>query len=132
VRHFVNLFAKKHSKEIDGIPQKAVDELTRYPWPGNVRELENVIERAVIVSKDRTLQVEMPQMVRSTLPNGRSLESIEKEHIAKVLWSAKWKIEGSDGAAAALGLNPSTLRSKMKKLGIARPETVNEIPIRSL
>jgi formate hydrogenlyase transcriptional activator len=131
VRHFVGRFSKKHSKNIDSIPQKSMDELIRYPWPGNVRELENVIERAVIVSTDRNLFVEMPQLAGSIPGEGQSLEGVEREHIAKVLRGTKWKIEGSDGAAAALGLKPSTLRSRMKRLGIERLKTHKEIPIGS-
>jgi transcriptional regulator with GAF, ATPase, and Fis domain len=132
VKHFVNRFSKKHSKEIDSIPKGTLDRLMRYSWPGNVRELENVLERAVIVSTERTLRVVVPSDAPGSEPvDGRSLESIERDHIVNVLRTAKWKIEGSTGAAAALGLNASTLRSRMKKLGIARPKTGDEIPFRS-
>jgi transcriptional regulator with GAF, ATPase, and Fis domain len=86
-----------------------------------VRELENVIERAVIVSQGPTLSVEVPKTSESTTYGKQTLEEIEREHIIRILDAHGWRIEGKDGAAQILGLNPGTLRSRMKKLGIKRP-----------
>ena len=94
-------------------------------WPGNVRELQNLIEQAVLVSDGPTLRLpeqtpfEMPGSPGAT--TARSLEEVERRHIIEVLESAGWKLEGADGAAALLGLKPSTLRSRMQKLDIRRP-----------
>jgi chemotaxis protein methyltransferase CheR len=92
-----------------------------YDWPGNVRELENLIERAMIVSTEPKLIIELPELSRTTAFERRSLEDVEREHILKALESAGWKVKGTNGAAEILGLKPSTLRYRMQKLGIARP-----------
>ncbi|NTW34693.1 MAG: hypothetical protein HGB17_00915, partial [Syntrophobacteraceae bacterium] len=98
--------------------------LTKYDWPGNVRELENVIERAVISSEGPVLTLaDRLAAIDPAPPDGttpRSLESVERDHILDVLKQTRWRIEGRDGAAALLGLNPSTLRGRMRKLGIHR------------
>ena len=99
--------------------------LQDYPWPGNVRELENVIERAVILCPGPVLQLadklETPSLPLSS--NMKTLEETERNQILKILSETRWHIEGKDGAAAILDLNPSTLRARMHKLGIVRPET---------
>jgi DNA-binding NtrC family response regulator len=102
--------------------------LVAYPWPGNVRELENVIERAVILSRGAELEVgpEIPRATGSAAAapaeqpsdSPGSLEDVERAHIAAVLREANGRIEGPNGAAARLNLPPSTLRSRMKKLGL--------------
>ncbi len=96
--------------------------LTAYAWPGNVRELENVIERAVILSPGPTLHVD-ESFARATPGRGSStavtsLQDIERAHIVGVLEACAGRVKGSGNAAEQLGLNPSTLRSRMKKLGI--------------
>jgi PAS domain S-box-containing protein len=125
VQHFVKRFAKRLGKTIEAIPQNVLDILQNYPWPGNVRELENVIERAVINTQGGQLrladQFERPWQRLPSRGGQRSLEEIERDHIVKTLEEAGWKIAGTDGAAAILGLNPSTLRGRMRKLGIRRP-----------
>jgi chemotaxis protein methyltransferase CheR len=97
--------------------------LQNYPWPGNVRELENVIERAVINTSGPKLrlvdELRKPHKDFKTTP--RSLEDMERDHIVRVLDETKWRIDGPTGAALILGLNPSTLRSRMQKLGIQKP-----------
>ena len=93
-----------------------------YEWPGNVRELENAIERAVITTQDNTLRVELPKTPALTVNNPRTLEEIEREYIVQILKSKHWRIEGPKGAALVLGLNPATLRSRMRKLGIQKPK----------
>jgi transcriptional regulator of acetoin/glycerol metabolism len=101
-----------------------METLKRYPWPGNIRELQNVIERAVINSPGTTLQLadqlDSSVAVDSTKNQRRSLQEIERESILKVLEETSWRIEGAKGAAHILGLNPSTLRGRMRKFGIRR------------
>ena len=102
--------------------------LTAYAWPGNVRELENVIERALILATGSTLHVEevlgRPAAVDPT--DHERLAEVQRAHIQRVLESSGWRIEGPGHAAQKLGLNPSTLRSQMQKLGIARPARPGE------
>ena len=98
--------------------------LEAYDWPGNVRELENVLQRAIILSPGTTLALGdawMPSPPPASVASGVTLIEIEKRHIRTVLDTTRWRIEGGGGAAQLLGLKPSTLRSRMLKLGIARP-----------
>jgi len=99
--------------------------LQDYTWPGNVRELESIIERASILCPGPILQLtdelEIPSPPLSSTV--RTLEETERTQILKILSETRWLIEGKDGAAAILGLHPSTLRARMHKLGIVRPET---------
>jgi formate hydrogenlyase transcriptional activator len=118
-------FALRVGRRFEGFAPRALLRLAAYPWPGNVRELENVLERAVILSAGPLLDVdpevlEVPSLeVQGTVAG--SLEEIEKSHILHVLGKTRWVIEGSQGAAAILGLHPNTLRSRLKKLGLSRP-----------
>jgi transcriptional regulator of acetoin/glycerol metabolism len=95
-----------------------------YPWPGNVRELESIIERAVILCPGPVLQLTDKLAIPSPSVSStvRTLEEVERNQIHKILSETRWRIEGKDGAAAILGLHPSTLRARMHKLGILRPE----------
>jgi len=99
--------------------------LQDYPWPGNVRELESVIERAVIWCPGPGLQLadKLEISPPSLPPTMRTLEATERNQILKILSETRWRIEGKDGAAAILGIHPSTLRGRMHKLGVVRPET---------
>ena len=99
--------------------------LQDYPWPGNVRELESIIERAVILCPGPVLQLADKLEISSPPLSStmRTLEETERNQISKTLSETRWRIEGKNGAAAVLGLNPSTLRARMHKLGIVRPET---------
>lgn len=128
VTAFVDNCTKQMGKKIDVIPVDIMDRFVKYQWPGNVRELQHVIERAVIMTPGNKLKLLDPLEPSSrTLEVGntvlRPLAEMEKEHITNVLEAAYWKIEGAGGAADILGLNPSTLRFRMKKLGIFRPNT---------
>ena len=99
-----------------------MEALLRYPWPGNVRELENLIERAVILTRGAALQIPLTEL-RSTaaeLPSPMTLEEAERDHIRRVLERARGVVGGPNGAAARLGMKRTTLQSKMKKLGIAK------------
>jgi transcriptional regulator with GAF, ATPase, and Fis domain len=114
-------------KRFDAVAKASLEMLQRYDWPGNVRELRNVLERAMILSRGPMLRVDLPGMGPSgpgpmapTTATHR-LEDVEREHILHVLVGAGWRIKGPDSASVRLGLNPSTLRSRMKKLGIVRP-----------
>jgi transcriptional regulator with GAF, ATPase, and Fis domain len=123
-RHFVMLCASKMGKSIESISEQAVSKLTAYSWPGNVRELQNVIERAVILSPSRRLELDevLPSPVAggTTIP-GESLEHVERDHILAVLESVGWRVSGDHGAASILGLKRTTLEARMRKLGISRP-----------
>jgi PAS domain S-box-containing protein len=125
VQAFVERYARKLGKQITSIQKETMKALQDYPWPGNVRELENIIERAVILCPGPILQL-ADKLEISSLPLSsamRTLEETERNQILKTLSETRWRIEGKDGAAAILGLNPSTLRARMHKLGILRPET---------
>ena len=125
VDHFVRKFSRKMGKEIKTIPRELMKALQEYSWPGNVRELEHVIERAVISTKGSALRLaDKIDAAGHAERTGGSLNiaDVEREHILKVLDKTKWRIEGDKGAAALLGLNPSTLRSRMHKMGISRPD----------
>ena len=131
VRHFVKQLSLKFDKEIEGIPLDAITKLRNYPWPGNIRELRNVIERAVIITQGPMLSLIDnldPRLADadSDLPtNGNALNETLEQHeynlIVRTLTKVHWKLEGPGGAAELLNIHPSTLRSRMRKLGIERP-----------
>ncbi len=121
VWQFVRHFARKMGKVIESIPPQTMDRLSQHMWPGNIRELRNLIERAVIVSDTRVLQIEFPSFPPVSPAAPRSLEEIERQHILQILDRTGWRIRGKNGAAEQLGLIPTTLHSKLKKLGISRP-----------
>src|SRR6185369_15641379 len=122
VEHFVNGYAKKFGKTISSVAPKSLQKLQVHSWPGNVRELANAIERSVIHAKGSVLQL----VDRFELTNDddgftvKTLGEVEREHIIDTLEHTGWRIEGPSGAANILGLNPSTLRTRMLKLGIHR------------
>ena len=118
---FVREFQKRMGKEVESISRKSIDALQAYSWPGNVRELKNMIERAMIVSSGKALVVQVPRPVSLETEETPSLEDTERRHIVSVLERTGWRVAGKAGAAEVLGLNRSTLLSKMKKLGIRRP-----------
>ena len=152
VRHFTQRFARRMGRRIESIPSATMDALVRYPWPGNVRELQNVVERAVILTTGRALQVRLgelqdriarsklraptseveapkPTSKEGPLTSDRRLSSAEsasddaeRARILAALRDADWVIGGPNGAAGRLGMKRSTMHWKMKKLGIARPE----------
>jgi formate hydrogenlyase transcriptional activator len=123
VRHFAARCGPKVGKRIDTVSRKALDSLMDYEWPGNVRELQNVVERAVILSPGSEL------VLGDWHPDGalpcrtmarRTLDEVQREHILKVLGDTGGRVSGERGAARVLGLKPTTLESRMKKLGISR------------
>jgi len=138
---FLARFSKKFGKDIQGMPRETLDRLTSYSWPGNVRELQNIIERAVILSRSSVLELK-PDLIPVLTPSGSSdvrdrssepiqprglasahpstLEDVERAHILAVLNQAKGVVEGPRGAAKILGMHPNTLRHRMQKLKIKR------------
>jgi transcriptional regulator with GAF, ATPase, and Fis domain len=124
VNFFLSKFAKKLGKDVRGVSQKGMDSLIQYDWPGNVRELQNVIERAVVLATGSIVHIE-ESLVRANGDAEKSpletLENVEREHILRALSETDWVIHGKKGAAEVLGMNPSTLRSRMEKLGIKKP-----------
>ena len=125
VQAFIERYSRKSGKQIKSIHKGAMKALQGYPWPGNVRELESVIERAVILCPGPVLQL-ADKLETSSLPISSvviTLEEMEKTQIIKILSETQWHIEGKNGAAMILGLHPSTLRARMHKFGIVRPET---------
>ena len=125
VDYFVAKFNKKTGKKIETVSKDTLNVLQEYDWPGNVRELENIIERAVITSQGTALQV-LDRFVNALktgeqeAQDGKALVDIERDHIFQTLEKTGWRIEGKKGAAEMLGLNPSTLRGRMRKDGIRR------------
>jgi len=123
VDFYVKKLSKRMGKSVQIIPTRVMNALQNYDWPGNVRELENVLERAVINSSGPKLrlvdELKKPQKDLSTAQE--TLEAVEREHIVRILEQAQWKISGKNGAAEILGLNRSTLRARMRKLGILKP-----------
>ncbi|MGA8075002.1 MAG: sigma 54-interacting transcriptional regulator [Candidatus Acidiferrales bacterium] len=125
VHYFIAKFAKRMNKNIESVPPETMQALTRYSWPGNIRELEHLIERAVILSRGSVLnvpQVELAQAAEGPATASSSLEEIEREHIIRVLRETNGKIGGPGGAAERLGMNRTTLNSRMQKLGISRKQ----------
>jgi transcriptional regulator with GAF, ATPase, and Fis domain len=123
-RYFMDKYARKFGKRFETIESSTIQMLQAYRWPGNVRELEHVIERAVITSNEPVLKLaEQLELGPARIEEGvlKGFEAIAREHILQVLQTTDWKIEGEGGAAAVLGLNPSTLRFRIKKMGIKRP-----------
>ena len=125
VQAFLERYSRKLGKQITSIQKGMLKALYDYPWPGNVRELESIIERAVILCPGSVLQLadKLEISTPSLLSAVRTLEETERNQIIKILSETGWRIEGKDGAAAILGLHPSTLRARMHKLGVVRPET---------
>jgi formate hydrogenlyase transcriptional activator len=142
---FLGEASRRLGRVFDPIPLEVLEVLRRYEWPGNVRELQNVIERAAVVSIGRRLQLpeewavsfgpspsmETTEVIGSIELARRetTLEELERTHILQVLQQTGWRVEGPRGAATILGLNPSTLRSRMLKLGIRRTEYLVKFPI---
>jgi len=117
---FVEELEGKMGKKIINIPRQNLTSLQQYSWPGNIRELRNVIEYAMIVCKDDTLHIFLPETDQKEPSHLRTLRETECEHISSVLKTTNWRVKGEGGAAQILGLNPATLFSRMDRLGIPR------------
>ncbi|GAB5535929.1 MAG: hypothetical protein Rubg2KO_21780 [Rubricoccaceae bacterium] len=130
VEHVLAKAAPRFGRPVPEVPEAVMAAFEAYAWPGNVRELANVVERAVILSDGPALRLDAP-LGASAPPtsgavgpaaSGTTMEAVERAHIVHVLGTTGWRVRGPGGAAEVLGLNPSTLRSRMKKLGIERPQ----------
>ncbi|MEN6317489.1 MAG: sigma 54-interacting transcriptional regulator [Syntrophaceae bacterium] len=124
VHYFIDRYSRKSGKQIKSIPKSTMKSLQDYSWPGNVRELEHIIERAVITSTGPVLHLadQFEQKIsESRKEHPKELSEIERQHILKILEQTRWKINGENGAANLLNIHPSTLRFRLKKLGINRP-----------
>jgi PAS domain S-box-containing protein len=125
VQAFMERYSRKLGKQITKIKDETIKMLQNYPWPGNVRELESIIERAVILCSGPVLHLADKLEISSPAISSamRTLEDTERSQIIKILTETNWRIEGKDGAATILGIHPSTLRARLHKLKIVRPET---------
>jgi len=123
VNHFVERFARKQGKNISTIPSAIIKRLQQYSWPGNIRELENVIERAVVNTTNSKLHLaDCLSSPQEKMPQGFvTLKAMERSYIVRVLEKVNWKISGRNSAAEILDIDRSTLRARMKKLGIQKP-----------
>jgi transcriptional regulator with GAF, ATPase, and Fis domain len=122
--HFVTRLARQFGRRTNRISESAMRQLMAYDWPGNVRELENLLARAIVLSPGEVLDASLDLRSAHGQPEAaapQSLEDAERRHIQGVLASTRWVVEGPKGAAGILEMNPSTLRSLMKRLGIRRP-----------
>ncbi len=123
VEHFVDIYSRRMSKQIEHIPPETMDELTSYQWPGNIRELQNFIERSVILTSGSVLRPPLASLkaaVETESLEAITLEEAERDHIRKILEQTRWVVAGPNGAAARLGIKRSTLYFRMQKLGISR------------
>lgn len=117
---FVEEFSRSFASPVDSLDKDNLAALQQYPWPGNIRELRNAVERAMIVATSRRLTIPLPHSASPTR-RGSKLLDVEKGHIRDVLESVGWRVRGAGGAADRLGLKPTTLETRMARLGIRRP-----------
>ena len=129
-QYFLERYSAKLKRSPLELSAASIKHLSQYPWPGNIRELQNVIERAVILSRSPLVEIDHQFL---SLPRSLSQENVpvnlqemERLHLLRVLDKTHWKIHGPWGAAELLGVNPSTLRSRLKKLGLKRPDDLPE------
>jgi PAS domain S-box-containing protein len=118
---FVEEFSKAFGKRVDSIAEENLAALQQYTWPGNLRELRNVVERAMITATDHRLVITPPQPSAAAVIRSAKLVDVERQHIRAVLDRSGWRIRGTGGAAERLGLKPTTLETRMAKLGLKRP-----------
>ena len=128
VRYFVHRLARPMNRQVEVIPSETMEALRVYHWPGNVRELGNLIERAMILSPGRTLEVPLDVLERRRSTGlagqngGPTFRALERSHVLRALEDAHWVIGGRRGAAVRLGMKRTTLQSMIKRLGIAKPD----------
>jgi len=122
VWRFVQEFSQAFGKPIEAIGKENMAALTQYTWPGNIRELRNVVERAMIVATGPRLTIPVPRTSASAKRRSVRLVDVERDHVRTVLESTNWRIRGAGGAAERLGMKPTTLETRLMKLGLKRPE----------
>jgi formate hydrogenlyase transcriptional activator len=124
VYRLVEEFSKSFGKRIDVVERESLAALQQYSWPGNIRELRNVVERAMIVTTSRRLTISPPESSSpAPQPSSPKLADVERDHILAVLKASAWRIRGTGGAANRLGMKPTTLETRMAKLGLKRPHS---------
>ena len=131
--YFIDKFGLKFGKKITEVPQYVFENLLSYDWPGNIRELHNLIERSMIISDSHTFKLhgfgnnhkQVPKKSVNKSDIKCTLAEVDRRHIISVCEYCGWKVEGDNGAAKILDMNPNTLRSRMKKLGISRPRSMD-------
>ncbi|HEX8032123.1 MAG TPA: sigma 54-interacting transcriptional regulator [Vicinamibacterales bacterium] len=119
--HFVEDDGNALGKRFESISDDSMRELQEYSWPGNIRELRNVVERAMILARGPHLSIAVPRSAAPPPSTSLKIEDVQREHIRRVLEGVRWRIRGSGGAAEQLGLRPTTLESRMNRLGLVRP-----------
>jgi transcriptional regulator with GAF, ATPase, and Fis domain len=122
VWRFVDEFSRAFGKRIDQIKNENMAALQQYPWPGNIRELRNLVERAMITVSGGELTISLPQCSAPAVRGSVKLVDVEREHVLSILENTRWRIRGKGGAAEQLGLKPTTLETRMSKLGLRRPQ----------
>jgi formate hydrogenlyase transcriptional activator len=122
VWRFVEEFSKRFGKHVEVITDENMSALRRYGWPGNIRELRNVVERAMVLATGPRLTIALPAAPAGARQRSATLTDVTREHIRGVLESAGWRIRGAGGAAQRLGLKPTTLETRMARLGLTRPQ----------
>jgi two-component system, NtrC family, response regulator HydG len=128
-KHFLEIYSKKLGRPLHTITQGALKDLQRHDWPGNVRELQHVIERAVLMNPEATIRhVDIPVIAGKSSQDSKikTIEENERDYIIEVLRKCQGKVSGKSGAAELLGINVSTLNSKIKKLGISKTVTIEK------
>lgn len=123
--HILNDLGKRMGRTIESVHPSTIQDFKKYSWPGNIRELRNVIERNLILSMSPVFRAEPPDQESIATMTWRRLDEVETEYIRRVLELAHWRVRGQGGAAEVLGLKPTTLEARMKKLGICRRPTVS-------
>jgi transcriptional regulator with GAF, ATPase, and Fis domain len=129
VWRFVEEFSRVFGKRIEEVPAANMEALQRYAWPGNIRELRNAVERSMIVARTPRLTIQVPTPLSVSRLSSLRLADVQKDHIRRVLETAGWRVRGTGGAAARLGLRPTTLETRMAKLGLSRPATFTAQPV---
>ncbi len=123
VRYFAQKYARRMNKQVESVPAESISVLANYHWPGNIRELENLIERAVILSRGSVLEVPLAELRHTEEISAplQTLHDAERNLIVNTLRETRWILSGPKGAASRLGMKRTTLQSRMRKLGIRRP-----------
>lgn len=126
VWHVLNDLCQRMGRRVDSIHPATMKSFQEYSWPGNVRELRNAIERNLIVASGPVFRAEVFESEETSMPAGRKLEEVERRHIEQALEATHWRIRGKGGAAEVLGLKPTTLEARLRKLGIVRPQVTDQ------